>query len=68
MKYVLAILLPPLGLLSVGKPLQALLCLILWVTILGWPIAAIWSLLVVNSVETESRVRRVLDEERRRRG
>jgi hypothetical protein len=52
----------------VGKVFQALLCLILWITILGWPIAAIWALLVVNSVETESRVRRVLDEERRNRG
>lgn len=68
MKYVLAILLPPLGLLSVGKVLQALVCLILWVTIIGWPIAALWSVLVVHSAETESRVRRLLDEDRRRRG
>ena len=43
MKDVLAILLPPLGLLSVGRVDQAIVCLILWVTILGWPIAAIWA-------------------------
>ena len=41
MKYVLAILLPPVGLLSVGKGGQALLCLILWITIIGWPLAAL---------------------------
>jgi hypothetical protein len=68
MKYLLAILLPPLGLLSVGKAGQALVCLILWITIIGWPIAALWALLVVNSAETESRVKRLLDEDRRRRG
>jgi uncharacterized membrane protein YqaE (UPF0057 family) len=67
MKYLLAILLPPVGLLLVGRPEQALLCLILWVTVIGWPVAALWALLVVNSAETESRMRRLLDEERRNR-
>jgi uncharacterized membrane protein YqaE (UPF0057 family) len=68
MKYVLAILLPPLGLLSVGRFGQAVVCLILWITIIGWPLAALWALLVVNSAETESRVRRAIDQERRRGG
>jgi len=66
MKYVLAILLPPLGLLSVGRGGQALFCLILMLTIIGWPLAALWALFVVNSAETESRVRRAIEEERRR--
>lgn len=68
MKVLLAIILPPVGLLSVGKPLQAVLNLILWITIIGWPIAALWAALVVHGAETESRVRRMLDDERRRRG
>ena len=68
MKVLLAILLPPVGLLSVGRVGQAVVCLILWVTIIGWPIAALWALLVVNSAETESRVRRMLDDDRRLRG
>ena len=68
MRYLLAILLPPLGLLSVGKVFQALVCLILWVTIIGWPLAALWALFAVHGAETESRVRRLLDEDRRRRG
>lgn len=66
MKYVLAILLPPVGLLSVGRGGQALACLFLMLTIIGWPVAALWALLVVNSAETEKRVRRAMDEERRR--
>jgi uncharacterized membrane protein YqaE (UPF0057 family) len=66
MKYVLAILLPPLGLLSVGRGGQALVCLVLMLTIIGWPLAAVWALLVVNSAETEQRVRRAIEEEPRR--
>ena len=66
MKYIIAILLPPLGMLLVGRTGQAILCLILMITLIGWPLAAIWALLVVNSAETESRVRRAIAEEKRR--
>ena len=63
MKYLIAILFPPLGMLLAGHAGQALICFILMITIIGWPLAAIWALLVVNSSETEKRVRRVLAEE-----
>jgi len=63
MKYVIAILFPPLGMLLAGRGIQALLCLILMITIIGWPIAAIWALLVVNSSETEKRMRRMFKEQ-----
>ncbi len=63
MKYVIAILFPPLGMLLAGRGIQALLCLILMITIIGWPLAAIWALLVVNSSETEKRVRRMLKDQ-----
>ena len=66
MKVLLAIILPPIGLLSVGKPFQALLCLVLMVTVIGWPIAALWAALVVHGAQTESRVRRLLEDDRRR--
>ena len=63
MKYVIAILFPPLGMLLAGRAMQALICLILMITIIGWPLAAIWALLVVNSSETEKRVRRMFAEQ-----
>lgn len=63
MKYVIAILFPPLGMLLAGRVVQALLCLILMITIIGWPLAAIWALLVVNTDETEKRVRRLLEQQ-----
>lgn len=66
MKYVLAVLLPPVGLVMVGRQGQAIANLILWITVIGWPLAALWALLVVHGDETENRVRRILEEERRR--
>ncbi len=62
MKYVIAILFPPLGMLLAGRAGQALVCLLLMVTLIGWPLAAIWALLVVNTDETEKRVRRYMEQ------
>jgi len=63
LKYVIAIIFPPLGMLLAGRAGQALLCLLLMITLIGWPLAAIWALLVVNTDETEKRVRRLMDQQ-----
>jgi uncharacterized membrane protein YqaE (UPF0057 family) len=46
--YLLAIILPPIALFSVGKIGQGILCTLLMFTVIGWPIAAVWALLVVH--------------------
>lgn len=66
MKYLIAIVLPPIGMLLAGRPGTALLCFLLMITLIGWPLAAIWALLVVNSSETEKRVRRAIQQERKK--
>ena len=58
MKYLLAIVLPPLALLAAGHPIQAVLSLILMVTLIGWIPAAIWAVLVVNDSNAEARAKR----------
>ena len=68
MKYLVAILVPPLGMLLAGRVMLALLCLLLMVTLIGWPIAAIWAVVIVNSAENEKRMRKMLEQERRRGG
>jgi uncharacterized membrane protein YqaE (UPF0057 family) len=68
MKYLVAILLPPLGMLLAGRVMLALLCVLLMVTLIGWPIAAIWAVVIVNSAENEKRMRKMLEQERRRGG
>jgi uncharacterized membrane protein YqaE (UPF0057 family) len=60
MKYLIAIILPPLGMLLVGRVGLAVLCLILQVTLIGWPLAAIWAVLVVNNAENDKRLKRAL--------
>jgi len=67
MRYLIAILLPPIGMLTVGKVFQAILCLLLIITVIGWPIAAVWAVLVVNSSLADTRNKRVIDEMRRQR-
>lgn len=59
MRYLIALLLPPLGMLSVGKAVQAVVCVVLMVTLIGWPIASIWALMVVLDAKQEARARRL---------
>lgn len=66
MKYALAILIPPLGLVLEGKVFQGLLNFILMISLIGWPFAALWAVLVVHNGEEERRNRRLLQEMRQR--
>ena len=59
MRYLIALLLPPLGMLSVGKVFEAFLCLLLMLTVVGHPIAMVWAVLVVHSSLADGRVRRM---------
>ena len=65
MKYLIAIILPPLGMLLVGRVGLALLCFILQITLIGWPLAAIWAVLVVNNAENDKRMKRALEDQKK---
>lgn len=58
MRYLLAILLPPVAVLSCGKPAQAVLNLIL--TLCLWVPGAIHAVLVVSSYEADQRTNRII--------
>jgi uncharacterized membrane protein YqaE (UPF0057 family) len=62
MKYMIAIVLPPVGLLLCGKVLQAVLNLVLMLTLIGWPFAALWAVLVVHNQYAEQRADRLIRE------
>ena len=61
MKYLLAIIFPPIGFFAVGKPFQGILALFLMITLIGWPIAVIWAWLVINSAHADTRTQRIVD-------
>jgi len=57
MRLFLAIFLPPLAFFTIGRPLAGIVCLLLWATIIGWIIAALWAVAAVADYESEQRVR-----------
>jgi uncharacterized membrane protein YqaE (UPF0057 family) len=60
MMILLAILLPWLALLLRGRIFQAILCLILQFTVLGWIPAAVWAVLVINNDNADRRHREMM--------
>jgi uncharacterized membrane protein YqaE (UPF0057 family) len=59
MRYLLAILLPPIAVLSCGKPVQAVLNLIL--TLIFWVPGAVHACLVVHGYYEDRRAERIVD-------
>lgn len=59
MRYFLAILLPPIAVLSCGKPFQAILNLVL--TLFLWIPGAVHALFVVHNMHEDRRARRIVD-------
>lgn len=55
----LAILLPPVAMFLKGRPIQALLCLLLMITLIGWIPAAIWAVAVVQAADSDARIKRL---------
>jgi uncharacterized membrane protein YqaE (UPF0057 family) len=60
MRYLLALVLPPLAMLTCGKPVEAVICLLLQVTVLGWIPASIWAVLTVSSHAADRRNREIV--------
>jgi uncharacterized membrane protein YqaE (UPF0057 family) len=65
MRYLLALVLPPLGMLLAGKRFQAILCVLLMITVIGWPIASIWALCVVAEEGANARNNKLIRAMRR---
>lgn len=65
MRYLIAILLPWLAFFTIGKPISAIVCLILQIVLIGWPVAAIWALLAVQNYHADRRTDRMIEELRR---
>ena len=63
MRLFLAIFLPPLAFFTIGRPLAGIVCFFLWLTLIGWIIAALWAVAAVADYEAEQKVR---EHERRR--
>ena len=56
MRLIIAILLPWLGFFTMGKPFQGIFCLILQLSGIGWPIAAIWAVYTLSQYNTDKKL------------
>ena len=62
MRLLLAIFIPWLQFFTIGRPFAGITCLILQVTLIGWPIAAIWSVYALSQYETDRKIEEALGE------
>jgi uncharacterized membrane protein YqaE (UPF0057 family) len=53
-----AIFLPPVAMFLCGKPVQAIIALVMMLTVIGWPIASIWALSIVGDRNADKRTAR----------
>ncbi len=57
MRLLLAIFIPWLQFFTIGRPFSGLACLILQITLIGWPVAAIWSVYALSQYKTDQKIK-----------
>ena len=56
MRILLVIFLPWLNFFTIGRPVAGTVCLLLQISIIGWIPATIWSLVALNSYNTDKKI------------
>ena len=59
-RFILALLIPWLQFFTIGKPLSGIICLILQCTLIGWPVAAIWSVYALSQYNTDKKIKQAM--------
>ena len=62
MRLLLAIFLPWLQFFTIGRPIAGVICLILQISLIGWPVAAIWSVYALSQYKTDKKIKEALGE------
>ena len=57
MRLLLAIFLPPVVFFTINRPFQGIFCFLLMLTLIGWPVAAIWAVYALSQYRNEELVR-----------
>lgn len=56
MRLLLALIFPWLQFFTIGRPMSGVICLILQITLIGWPVAAIWSVYALSQYKTDQKI------------
>ena len=65
MRLIMAIFLPPLVFLTIGRPFQGIFCFLLMITLIGWPVAAIWAVYALGQYRNEQMMDEIHQDRRR---
>lgn len=52
-RLILAIFLPPVVFFTINRPFQGLMCALLWMTMIGWPVASIWAVYALSQYRND---------------
>ena len=61
MRYLVALLFPWITFFTMGKIGQGILCLILQLTFIGWPLATIWAFISIAGYHADQRTDRIVN-------
>jgi uncharacterized membrane protein YqaE (UPF0057 family) len=64
MRLLLAIFMPFLCFLTIGRPFASLFCLILQIVLIGWIPASIWAVYALSQYKTDQKIKKALSEMR----
>jgi hypothetical protein len=56
MRLLLALILPWLQFFTIGRPFAGIICLVLQCSVIGWPVAAIWSVYALSQYKTDQKI------------
>ncbi len=59
MRLLLAIFLPFMVFFTINRPLAGVVCLILWITLIGWIPAALWAVFSLSQYKTDQKIKKL---------
>jgi uncharacterized membrane protein YqaE (UPF0057 family) len=60
MRLILAIFMPFLSFIFIGRPFASIVCLVLQITIIGWTPAAIWAVYALGQYKTDKKIAKAI--------
>lgn len=60
MRLLIALVLPWLTFFTIGRPIAAIVCLILQITLIGWLPATIWAVYALGQYKTDQKIEKAL--------
>lgn len=66
MRLILAIIIPFFAFFTIGRPIAAIICFFLQITLIGWLPAAIWAVYALGQFKTDKKIENALSKQNTR--